>query len=63
MKLFVMYAKNMVKNAYQIITFGTLAKTLIRDLGRVLEIDLSYCDKLAKMIPETLKTIQLKSFL
>lgn len=38
----------------QIITFGTLgAKTLMRDLGRVLEIPLPYCDKLAKMIPET----------
>ena len=38
----------------QIITFGTLgAKTLMRDLGRVLEIDLPYCDKLAKMIPDT----------
>ncbi|MBT8045825.1 MAG: DNA polymerase III subunit alpha, partial [Pontiella sp.] len=38
----------------QIITFGTLgAKTLMRDLGRVLEIELSYCDKLAKLIPDT----------
>ncbi|HSR88518.1 MAG TPA: DNA polymerase III subunit alpha [Pontiella sp.] len=38
----------------QIITFGTLgAKTLMRDLGRVLEIGLPYCDRLAKMIPET----------
>lgn len=37
----------------QIITFGTLgAKTIIRDIGRVLEIPLSNCDKLAKMIPE-----------
>ncbi len=49
-----------VRNKYgedcvaQIITFGTLgAKTLMRDLGRVLEIDLPYCDRLAKMIPET----------
>jgi len=49
-----------VRNKYgedcvaQIITFGTLgAKTLMRDLGRVLEIPLPYCDKLAKMIPET----------
>jgi len=38
----------------QIITFGTLgAKTLMRDLGRVLEIELPYCDKLAKLIPDT----------
>lgn len=37
----------------QIITFGTLgAKTVIRDLGRALEIDLSFCDKFAKMVPE-----------
>ncbi len=38
----------------QIITFGSLgAKTLMRDLGRVLEIPLPYCDKLAKLIPDT----------
>ncbi|MBN2162947.1 MAG: DNA polymerase III subunit alpha [Pontiellaceae bacterium] len=38
----------------QIITFGTLgAKTLMRDLGRVLEIPLPECDKLAKLIPDT----------
>ena len=38
----------------QIITFGTLgAKTLMRDLGRVLEIPLSECDKLAKLIPDS----------
>ena len=36
-----------------IITFGTLgAKTVIRDLGRVLGYELSFCDKLAKMVPE-----------
>jgi len=38
----------------QIITFGSLgAKTLMRDLGRVLEIPLPYCDRLAKMIPDS----------
>ena len=38
----------------QIITFGTLgAKTLMRDIGRVLEIPLPDCDRLAKMIPAT----------
>lgn len=38
----------------QIITFGTLgAKSLIRDIGRVFQIPLAYCDRLAKMIPET----------
>ena len=37
----------------QIVTYGTLgAKTLIRDIGRALEIPLPECDKLAKMIPE-----------
>jgi len=41
------------ENCAQIITFGTLgAKTIIRDIGRVLEIPLANCDKLAKMIPE-----------
>jgi len=42
-----------VENCAQIITFGTLgAKTVIRDIGRVLEKPLPECDKLAKMIPE-----------
>jgi len=41
------------ENVAQIITFGTLgAKTLIRDIGRVLEIPFAECDRLAKMIPE-----------
>jgi DNA polymerase-3 subunit alpha len=41
------------ENCAQIATFGTLgAKTIIRDLGRVLEIPLAHCDKLAKMVPE-----------
>ena len=40
-------------NVAQIITFGTLgAKTVIRDVGRVLEIPLAECDRLAKMVPE-----------
>ncbi len=38
----------------QIVTFGSLGpKTVIRDLGRVLEIPLPECDRLAKMVPET----------
>lgn len=42
------------ENVAQIITFQTLGpKTAIRDIGRVLEIPLPYCDKLAKMVPET----------
>ena len=37
----------------QIITFGTLGpKTVIRDLGRAMEIPFAYCDRLAKMVPE-----------
>lgn len=42
------------ENVAQIITFGSLgAKTVIRDLARVLEMPLSDADRLAKMIPET----------
>ncbi len=51
-----------VRNKYgedcvaQIITFGTLgAKTLMRDIGRVLNLPLAVCDKIAKLIPETPK--------
>ncbi|MBU0677026.1 MAG: DNA polymerase III subunit alpha [Verrucomicrobia bacterium] len=41
------------ENVAQIITFGTLgAKTVLRDVGRVLEISYSDCDRLAKMIPD-----------
>lgn len=41
------------ENVAQIITFGTLgAKTVIRDIGRVLEIPFVDCDRLAKMIPD-----------
>ena len=40
-------------NCAQIITFGSLgAKTVIRDVGRVLEIPFAECDRLAKMVPE-----------
>lgn len=43
------YNKN---NVAQIITFGTMAaRVAIRDVGRVLDIPYSFCDKLAKMIP------------
>ncbi len=36
----------------QIITFGTMAaKAAVRDVGRVLDIPYSYCDRLSKMIP------------
>lgn len=37
----------------QIITFGTLgAKTVIRDVGRALEIPFAFCDEFAKLVPE-----------
>ncbi|MBC8206434.1 MAG: DNA polymerase III subunit alpha [Kiritimatiellales bacterium] len=43
----------------QIITFGTLgAKTLMRDIGRVLNLPLSECDRIAKMIPDMTKNLQ-----
>jgi len=41
------------ENVAQIITFGSLgAKTVIRDVGRVLEIPYSKCDQLSKMVPD-----------
>jgi DNA polymerase-3 subunit alpha len=41
------------ENCAQIITFGSLgAKTVIRDIGRALELPYSECDRLAKMIPD-----------
>ncbi|MDD5484315.1 MAG: DNA polymerase III subunit alpha, partial [Kiritimatiellae bacterium] len=41
------------ENVAQIITFGSLgAKTVIRDVGRVLQVPLSECNRLAKMVPE-----------
>lgn len=41
------------ENCAQIITFGSLgAKTVIRDLGRVLELPFAECDRLAKMVPD-----------
>ena len=51
------------ENVAQIITFGSLgAKTVIRDLGRVLGIPFAKCDQLAKMVPEDPK-IKLKQAL
>lgn len=51
------------ENVAQIITFGSLgAKTVIRDVGRVLEVPLPVCDRLAKMVPEVLN-IKLKDAL
>lgn len=50
------YVKNKygLDNVAQIITFGTLgAKTVIRDIGRVLALSLNECNRLAKMVPET----------
>ncbi len=43
----------------QILTFGTLgAKTLMRDIGRVLNIPLSDCDRIAKLIPDMTKNLK-----
>jgi DNA polymerase III subunit alpha len=40
----------------KIITFGTLgAKSVVRDVGRVMGMDYADCDRLAKMIPNELK--------
>ncbi len=40
----------------QIITFGTMgAKSVVRDVGRVMGLSYSDCDRLAKMIPNELK--------
>lgn len=41
------------ENCAQIVTFGSLgAKTVIRDIGRALELSYAECDRLAKMIPD-----------
>ncbi len=43
------YGRNRVA---QIITFGTMAsRAVIRDVGRALDYEYSYCDRIAKMIP------------
>jgi len=40
----------------QIVTFGTMgAKSVVRDVGRVMGLSYSECDRLAKMIPADLK--------
>jgi DNA polymerase-3 subunit alpha len=40
----------------QIITFGTMgAKSVLRDVGRVMGLNYSECDRLAKMVPNELK--------
>src|SRR6201998_4504193 len=51
-----------VRNKYgkdagaQIITFGTMgAKSVVRDVGRVMGLAYGDCDRLAKMIPTDLK--------
>ena len=42
-------------NVVQIITFGTLAaKGVIRDVGRVMDLQYSLCDQIAKLIPNEL---------
>ncbi len=52
------------ENVAQIVTFGTLGpKTVIRDIGRVLEIPLGECDRLAKMVPDDPKIDDLEKAL
>ncbi|MDA1043738.1 MAG: DNA polymerase III subunit alpha, partial [Verrucomicrobia bacterium] len=49
------YVKNKYgrQNCAQIITFGSLgAKSVIRDVGRVLEVPYAECDRLSKMVPD-----------
>ncbi len=44
------------QSSAQIITFGTLkARNCVRDVGRVLGVELAKVDRVAKMIPQTLK--------
>ena len=46
----------------QIITFGTMgAKSVIRDVGRVMGLSYGECDRLAKMVPDELKITLEKS--
>ncbi|MFN3715799.1 MAG: DNA polymerase III subunit alpha, partial [Thiobacillus sp.] len=49
----------------QIATFGTLgSKSVIRDVGRVLDMPYAYCDKLSKLVPvEGVKPVSLKKAL
>lgn len=49
----------------QIATFGTLgSKSVIRDVGRVLDMPYTYCDKLSKLVPvEGVKPVSLKKAL
>ncbi len=43
------------ENVAQIITFGTMmAKAVVRDVGRVMSLPYSECDKIAKLIPQEL---------
>jgi DNA polymerase-3 subunit alpha len=46
----------------QIITFGTMgAKSVLRDVGRVMGLSYSECDRLAKMVPNELKMTLVKA--
>ncbi|MBU0505611.1 MAG: DNA polymerase III subunit alpha [bacterium] len=49
------YVTEKYVNVSQIITFGKMkARAVIRDVGRVLDLEYDYVDKLAKLIPNTL---------
>ncbi len=47
------------ENVAQIVTFGSLGvKTVIRDVGRVLQVPLTVCDRLAKMVPDVIPGVK-----
>ncbi len=47
------------ENVAQIVTFGSLGvKTVIRDVGRVLQVPLPVCDRLAKLVPEVIPGVK-----
>ncbi|MBF0104160.1 MAG: DNA polymerase III subunit alpha [Deltaproteobacteria bacterium] len=49
------YVTKKYGNVSQIITFGKMkAKAVLRDVGRVMELDYDYVDKIAKMVPNAL---------
>lgn len=47
------------ENVAQIVTFGSLGvKTVIRDVGRVLQVPLTVCDRLAKLVPDAIPGVK-----
>lgn len=49
------YVTEKYKNVSQIITFGKMkARAVIRDVGRVMDLEYGFVDKIAKLVPNTL---------